>query len=324
MGASSVGAIIAILAVVIFSVYIVAGGITGLFISAPDTEGGGAPKGETPETAVGAGVTEEKIPEETKPLQESPHEGPQPNPCQGVVCSAIKETCPDKTVVSCQPACDPETGQCSSCSPDCSGYQAASSGGGGGGGPPPAGGGSGGCTDETWTIQGNWSECSGGKQTATFKSNCGSTRTETRDCTYISPATLWVSPETKNASITDNIRVDVKINTTEGVFAGEFKLYFDNSILNAEAVIEGGFLKQGGADTFVGTNSTNNNIGEVYFGATRFNTQEGISGEGVLATITFSATGIGASQLNLQEVQITDPQLQIIAVSVSGGTIEVS
>lgn len=320
MGAQAIG-ILAILVVVIFSVYIAAGGITGLFVGAPKP--GTGSEGAVPELA--ANATKE-IPEENETAEEFPEEetASQEEPadfCKGVACPSNNKTCPDKAVVSCLNTCDPLTGKCSSCSPDCSGHQATSSGGGGGGGwsppaaeesPPP-------CTDTSWTIQGDWSECSPeGKQTATSRSNCGRTRTETRGCAHI-----WVSPEAQSANITDNITVSVKINATAGIYAFDFKLHFDKDILNATQALEGDFLKGGGAQTFpvINIDSTN---GIIKFASTRFETNSSASGEGILVTINFSPLKSGTSQLSFVEVQITNPNLQQVNHSSSGGAIEVS
>ncbi len=323
MEAKSIGALVAILIVVVFAGYIIAGGITGFFAGAPDT------------TAQTETITED-VSEGNETTPEEPEAGPGEEPakpekptdlCQGMACPPTNTTCPDMEVVSCQSECDPLTGQCLTCSPDCSDHQDTGGGGGGpGGGSSPS---EGGCTDTSWTPQGDWSECIDGTQSRTLISNCGNTRTETRDCTIV-----WVNPKTQKANIlTDNITVDVKINTTEEVFATEFKLYYNSSILELLNIMEGGFLKQGNGTTSMAMceigwedvcPKINNTLGKIEFMNTRLEPKEGVSGKGTLATITFNATGEGTSGLNLQDVQIADPELKLLEVSVSNGTIEVS
>lgn len=47
----------------------------------------------------------------------------QEDPCTGINCSPTETTCPDGFTATCSNTCDPETGSCSSCTPDCSGHQ---------------------------------------------------------------------------------------------------------------------------------------------------------------------------------------------------------
>ncbi len=54
------------------------------------------------------------------PDQEQPEEQ---NPCDGVVCETYTTTCPDGFVSECTGVCNPETGVCSACTPDCKGHE---------------------------------------------------------------------------------------------------------------------------------------------------------------------------------------------------------
>jgi hypothetical protein len=45
------------------------------------------------------------------------------DPCESVVCDDSITTCPDGTVMTCENTCDNETGNCTSCIPDCSGHE---------------------------------------------------------------------------------------------------------------------------------------------------------------------------------------------------------
>ncbi len=45
------------------------------------------------------------------------------NVCQGVTCSESTLTCPDGYVATCSNSCDSSTGQCSQCTPSCSGHE---------------------------------------------------------------------------------------------------------------------------------------------------------------------------------------------------------
>ncbi len=43
--------------------------------------------------------------------------------CAGITCTPISTTCPDNEVISCTPTCDPVTGVCGTCTPDCTGHE---------------------------------------------------------------------------------------------------------------------------------------------------------------------------------------------------------
>lgn len=312
METKTIPAVVAILVVAVFAIYIIASGLTGMFIVQP-----GQQEPEGGETTGDAG---------------SGQVGPAPSPgeenkCWGVTCEPGTAKCPDGVDVSCDNACDPATGQCSTCTPDCSGHQAASSGGGGGGGGVGSGGGgSPSCSDTSWSPTSEWSECSPeGLETRDVVSNCGSPGIETRDCLYEVHigATVSVSPESQQVNLSQGIfTVDVNINATDEVYAIEFRLAFDSSVLTLLNATEGNFLKQDGSSTYPVIELTE----PIVVGITRFNTTQGVFGEGTLATIIFEAAGNGTSALELQSVNIIGPgggEAQAIGAQALNGTVQV-
>ena len=48
---------------------------------------------------------------------------PPQNPCENISCNDSIITCPDGTHISCQNSCSQATGQCSACTPDCTGHE---------------------------------------------------------------------------------------------------------------------------------------------------------------------------------------------------------
>lgn len=72
----------------------------------------------------GAELNETNItaPENITQEQETTSEEPT-DPCAGVVCGETITTCPDGFVSTCMNTCDPETGECVSCKPDCTGHE---------------------------------------------------------------------------------------------------------------------------------------------------------------------------------------------------------
>ncbi len=120
---------------------------------------------------------------------DSNQSGNQTNLCEGVTCQPSARTCPDGYQASCTNTCNPDTGQCSTCTPSCSGHteycgdgicnrnetssscsQDCGSPGGGGGG-----GGSANCTaGQTRQCGSDVGECSYGTETCQSNSTWGS------------------------------------------------------------------------------------------------------------------------------------------------------
>jgi len=87
------------------------------------------PEPEQPEIPEPQGLEQPKTsaePEQTEPSQEPENQTepePQPDLCEGAVCSGITAACPDGYEAVCMPECDQSTGECAACEPDCSEHQ---------------------------------------------------------------------------------------------------------------------------------------------------------------------------------------------------------
>jgi len=111
--------------------------------------------------------------------------------------------------------------------------------------------------------------------------------------------------------ISKEFDVNINIDSTKEIFGYELYVYFDNKILEAINVSEGNFLKQDGATTYPITD-INNEMGYIRLANTRFNTQTGVSGTGILFSITFKTLSAGLTELSLQKVQIVDANLDVV------------
>jgi hypothetical protein len=82
---------------------------------------------DSPEQEAGIITQEPNITNETAPPKENITEDEPENIthdlCADKICDESISTCPDGEAVTCENECDPETGLCSSCFPDCSGHQ---------------------------------------------------------------------------------------------------------------------------------------------------------------------------------------------------------
>jgi hypothetical protein len=121
--------------------------------------------------------------------------------------------------------------------------------------------------------------------------------------------------------------VDVAISTVTNLSGWEFKLFFKNAILSCENLIEGLFLKSGGAETFLVlqiNNAYNSTHGRILAGCTILG-PNAVSGSGVLATVEFKALAEGNTPLHLTDTKLNDEKIprQPISHTASDGIVYV-
>ena len=97
--------------------------------------------------------------------------------------------------------------------------------------------------------------------------------------------------------------VDIRITDVAKFRAFEFRLNWTGPLLNVTDVVEGPFLKTGGPTYFIRKIwNTPDPVGVsdyIYVASTLFGVSEGVSGSGLLATVTFLVEATGASTLHL-------------------------
>ena len=135
-----------------------------------------------------------------------------------------------------------------------------------------------------------------------------------------------IDPESQQISLSGTAEINVKIEDVTNLGAFEFKLKYDGSIvkvLQADDVQVGDFLG-GTGRTVVPTGPTiDNDAGELTFGAFTFGANPGPDGDGVLATIVFTAQNEGTSVLDLTNVQVTDIDGDVMPINVIDGEVQV-
>jgi hypothetical protein len=120
----------------------------------------------------------------------------------------------------------------------------------------------------------------------------------------------------------DNFTVDVKISGANNVFAFEFKLGWNSSVLNFVKVTEGTFLKGIEQNPTYFVNKTfEDQSGTDYIGVvvTRMGYVKGVSGSGVLASVTFNVEVKGETVLDLFDVKTLDSTPQEIPSTSTDG-----
>lgn len=136
-------------------------------------------------------------------------------------------------------------------------------------------------------------------------------------------ATVSTTATPSPAVVGSPANVKVMITGIVDLFGFQFSLAFNPAVLQAIGLTEGTFLAAGGATTF-GTSGIDNVGGKVNFVFNALdNAVPGVSGSGLLATITFSAVAIGSSPLSFSDVLFIDSALNDITVSATNGVLQV-
>lgn len=144
--------------------------------------------------------------------------------------------------------------------------------------------------------------------------------------------TMSVSP----ASLTDPsspFTVNINIAGVDDLYAWEFKLYYNSTILSNSSVTEGTFLSSTGSTFFRVVNNTdtyNATHGRFWVTCTLLGDVSGVSGSGTLATITFTVDGpAGTTPLDLQDTKLvgyefTRKQLLYMIHDTTDGSVTIS
>lgn len=141
-----------------------------------------------------------------------------------------------------------------------------------------------------------------------------------------------IQPSSGTFNIGDPFSLDISIRGAFDLYAFQFDLGFDPAVLSATSVTDGGFL---GAplDVFFIPGTIDNPSGSITFIAnTLFGAVPGVSGNGVLASIGFTAIGLGTNSLiTLSGVTLLDtasfdldPPQPILVIVQGGGSVTVN
>ena len=133
-------------------------------------------------------------------------------------------------------------------------------------------------------------------------------------------SSVSVSPQTITASTGDTFTIDIIVDSTDSdVYGAQYELYFDNTILSATSQTQGTFLTQDDATANVFANDFNNTLGKIVYGEARMGAPAGVTGSGVLASITFETIKSGTSALTLSYVMLIDSNGEVM-ITVNSGT----
>jgi general secretion pathway protein D len=136
---------------------------------------------------------------------------------------------------------------------------------------------------------------------------------------------LSVSPAYTNVTAGQTFSVDVQIFGVTDLYAFQFDLGFDPTVLSVTSVTEGAFLQGGGPTLWIDP-TIDNVAGTVTYVADALNgAVTGVGGYGILATISFAALTAGSSNISLYNGILLDSQLFDTAIDqISNGRVVVT
>ncbi len=139
------------------------------------------------------------------------------------------------------------------------------------------------------------------------------------EITYTQLANFRVVPASQNKSLNSTATINISVTNVTDLYAVEFDLSFDPSVLRCDSFSGGSFL---GAT--VGFDPTIDNTAGTINGYSRSRVgTSGVSGSGTIATIQFTGITSGTSALTFSGVRLMDSSSSDISFSIIHGTITV-
>jgi hypothetical protein len=137
-------------------------------------------------------------------------------------------------------------------------------------------------------------------------------------------ATIRIEPKSSLASPAGVVNVNVTVEDVTGLYAYQFDLAFDSSVLSATAVTEGDFLRRDGGATFFIAGTIDNTLGTIAFTVnTLLGPEPGVTGTGSLATVQFRGIDVGMSGVTLSNAVLLNSLGNDITAELEHGSVTV-
>jgi hypothetical protein len=128
---------------------------------------------------------------------------------------------------------------------------------------------------------------------------------------------VYVDPQTIVEGSGQDFTLNVRISGVSDLFAWQFRLSWDSSVLDDTSVKEGTFLNSSGTTFFAP--QVNASGGYVLVDCTLLYQVGGVNGSGLLATMEFHVKNSGSCSIHLSDVILVNSQQQSIATNVKDG-----
>jgi adhesin HecA-like repeat protein len=137
-------------------------------------------------------------------------------------------------------------------------------------------------------------------------------------------ASVFVAPASADVSVGQVFELDVNIAGVSDLYAYQFDLGFDPTILQATSMAEGSFLSAGGTTLFF-AGDVDNTGGTITTTADSLETAiSGVPGDGTLVAFLFEAIASGTSSITLSNPFLLDSNLTGIQADLTNGSVNVS
>lgn len=152
-----------------------------------------------------------------------------------------------------------------------------------------------------------------------------------------STTTIAVDPAQIEVNVGESHIVNITITDVNNLALWMFRLKWNNSLLQLNSIVEGPFLKEGGATLFMcPTDYTKINadgeLNEVSCAITGLEPDDlGMSGSGVLATLNFTASAVGTTTIEFfedlptwpEKTMLKDPDYNTITHTIETGVVDI-
>jgi hypothetical protein len=137
-------------------------------------------------------------------------------------------------------------------------------------------------------------------------------------------AVVRLDPSSQNVNAGDSFSVNVMVDDVSNLGSYEFTLQFDPSLVSFQWVANGAFLGSSGRTVYCPNAIVDATNGTVRFACATLGTQDGVTGSGELAAVTFSALAGGTSDLAfVNPTDLSDPLSNDIPVATADGSVNI-
>ena len=119
---------------------------------------------------------------------------------------------------------------------------------------------------------------------------------------------------TTNVRVGDTFILHLNSEKVTDLAGWQFGIVFDPAVLEAVEVSEGDFLKRQGGTTFFRQGRIDNAAGKIIGLSSALISEKGVSGTGILLSVTFSAKAVGETQVILQDFEFGSINGKVIPV----------
>jgi len=132
---------------------------------------------------------------------------------------------------------------------------------------------------------------------------------------------IYVNPSNQIVSLDESFNISIHCNPAQPIKSFEFKLSFDETLIEADSVSEGDIFD--GYSTYFNSGIINNSDGTIINVYGLILGPGNVSSPGSFATINFSAKSTsGISSLNLYDVGVTN-ETEYISIDVTNGSVQI-